>query len=302
MNVRGSALRGACAIGVSFALLGPCGVRQADASTVITSGGYGLFASIVQNSPVYGRPGVYGQIGEVDVINGTAPAPYSYSSSTPSFQGSASLFAPVLDISTGVLTGAASSPYPPTSTGTATFTVDSLLMTLGVPMAPPLLDISATSLTGTSSISGIGPLSTTGSSTLEDLSISGGLIGAPISLPGVVDPPANDVLFNSGSLEIIANAQGGYNNGIEAGMTTIPLEIFFNGGDAPSALGGVVDFGFSYTQISTAPEPAAWIEMLVGVGLMGAVLRRRRKRVPAPTTVTPKRARSAAQCSCSIST
>lgn len=279
MSPQRSALRGACAITLSFALLGPCGVQQADASTMMTSGGYGLFASISQTNPVYGQPGVYGQISEVNPINGTAPAPYDYSSSAPSFHGSASLFVLVLDVSTGLVTGAASSPYPPTPTSTATFTVHSLSMTLGAPKATPLLDISATSLSGTSSVSGIGPLSTTGSSTLENLNISGAAIGAPISLPGLVAPPVNDVLFNSGSLEIVANWQGGYNTGIEAGMTTVPLEIFFNGGAAPGSLDGLVAFGFSYAGISTAPEPAAWLEIFLGLGLMGVALRGRRKPV-----------------------
>ena len=276
MNVQRSALKHACAMGVSFALLGPGAVRQADAATVISSGGYDAFATL------YVEGGGVGEVGEVNAVNETTPGPYSDTSSAPSFQGSANLDVLVLAISTGLLTAAASSPYPPTPTGSATFTVNSLSMTLGAPTAPPLLDLSATSLTGTSSASGIGPLSTTGSSTLEDLSISGGLIGAPISLPGVVAPPANDVLFKTGSTEIIANAQGGFNTGTDASMTTIPLEILFSGGYAPNSLSGEVNFGFSYAAISTAPEPAAWLETLLGVGLMGAVLRLRRKRVPAP--------------------
>lgn len=274
MNERVNAMTGAFVICMSVALLDVGAIHPAAAATVVTSGGYDVFASLLQSNG-YGMGGVYGQIGEVDALADTAPGPYDAVRSLPSFQGAANLGPYVITITTGPETAAVSSPYRPTPTGMAAFSIDSLSMVLGPPSGPPILEISATTISGTTSASAVGGLSTTGSSTLEDLSLSGTLIGAPISLPGLVAPPANDVLFDKGGTEIIANYQGGYDTGTDIGQTTIPLDVFI-GGSAAGGVSGLVNFGFNAAAVSTAPEPAVWFEILVGVGLTGAALRRRR--------------------------
>jgi hypothetical protein len=101
---------------------------------------------------------------------------------------------------------------------------------------------------------------------------------------GVLDESVSGSLVSEDLLYVTAN--GAYNNSI---LDSLTLSNTFNNGEA---LFGIYDTdtnqyveetflelnNFGTAQISGVPEPATWAMMLVGVGAVGAVLRRRQKR------------------------
>jgi hypothetical protein len=225
--------------------------------------------------------------------SGSAPAPYSNTNTVASLTSSTSLIAiPLvtsgLDLNTGLITDTASSGFPPAVSGTANSTINNLSSNLGlttgiIPITVSVLDISATTISSTSSVSGSGVLSATGLTTLEDLNISGTAVGGTIEAGANLTPAANDVIFNAGGLEIILNAQTKTGDGITSdGITTDAIEVIFNdfllNGDL---LNGDVVIGQSMADIegrASVPEPAAWALMLTGFAGLGAMLRMRRRK------------------------
>jgi hypothetical protein len=59
------------------------------------------------------------------------------------------------------------------------------------------------------------------------------------------------------------------------GLSTAPVDAGGFGGQAPQTL-------FATANIAAVPEPSTWAMMIIGVGAMGAVLRRNRGK-PIPT-------------------
>jgi hypothetical protein len=259
------------------------GASPAGAVTTISSSAYGLGVdlSILTLVDV--------GVGPTAVYGGTAPIAYGGSQSVASVNASVGLLIAALSVNTGLLKASASSPFTPTPTGTATGEVDGLGSGLALLVGGTVLDISADTIKSTSSVSGAGALDATGATTLENLKITGlsALGGTDVDLSGTVTPVANDVVFNSNGLEIELNQQThtGANGPASSsdGMTTNALVIDFKnfllGGDL---LNGSFIVGHSQADIEgspvgAVPEPAAWIEMLAGVGLLGFVARRRRR-------------------------
>jgi hypothetical protein len=221
-------------------------------------------------------------IGPVNPLAADAPPSYSYAQSLASLNVGASLAVADLGISTGLLNVSVASPYTPTPTGTATSSINNLGVDLDASILT-LLDVSATTLSSTSSVSGVGgTLSAVGSSTIENLNVSGLLIGAPITLSGIISPPVDDTIFNVGGLAITLNYQNPLGNGVTSdGVLTIPLLISFNNFVLGAGiLNGDIGLAASGAEIDTTspmPEPSAWVGMLLGVGLIGAAARRRAK-------------------------
>ena len=226
-------------------------------------------------------------IGPINPVGGSAPPAYSVSNTVASVTVSNDLstlgvLSSNLGATTGVLSSSASSPFTPTPTGTATATVNGLNLNLSASGLAPLtlLSLSATTVTSTTSVSGFGSLQAHGSSSIEGLTLNGSLIGLG-ALSGVtyINPPANDVIFDAGGLEVILNQQIPLGGGV--GLQTNAIAVLFN--DVPlgvSLVDGSIDVATSQALISgapaPAPEPASWVMMLSGAALCGAMLRRQR--------------------------
>ena len=226
-------------------------------------------------------------IGPVNPVGGSAAPAYSVSNTVASVAVSNDLstlgvLSSNLGATTGVASSSASSPWTPTPTGTATATVNGLDLHLNAIGLLPvsLLGLTATTITSTTSVSGYGALSAHGSTSIENLTLNGSLVGAA-SLSGVtyINPPANDVIFDAGGLEVILNQQIPLAGGV--GLQTNAIAVLFN--DLPlgtSLVDGTIDIATSQALISgaaaPAPEPVTWTMMLVGAALCGGALRRKR--------------------------
>jgi len=269
----------------------------AGAITSISSSGYGLGIDLT----VLGFLPV--TLGPIASDSGSSPpGPYSGSNSVLSLNSSLGLgsaLSPLgsLQLKTGLLTGSASSPFMPTPTGTGTGTVDNITSLNMVAVLVKELGISATTISSTSNVSGSGSLEAFGSTTIEDLVISGTSIGSTIKVgaTAAVNPAPDDVIFDAGGLEIELNRQTftGADGATSTadGITTDALYIDFNN----FALGtGLVDgdivVGESQASIfgpptPVLPEPGTWALMLVGFAGLGAALRARRRTASAPTAI-----------------
>lgn len=155
-----------------------------------------------------------------------------------------------------------------------------------MPILGSLLDISATTLTSTSTASNFGGLVLTCSSEINNLTISGlALGGGPaitVNASGLASTPVDDILFNLGGLVIVSNYQTPiYDGAVVDGIQTTALAIGFNnfafGGGLLNGIVLIADSGASVAGSPTAvPEPATWAMMLTGFGMLGVVARRRR--------------------------
>jgi hypothetical protein len=195
-----------------------------------------------------------------------------------------------LQLKTGLLTGSASSPFMPTPTGTGTGTVNNITSLNMIAGLVKELGISATTISSTSSVSGSGSLEAFGSTTIEDLVISGTAIGlTPITVgaTAAVNPAPDDIIFDSGGLEIELNRQ--VTTGADGptstadGITTDALYIdFTNFALGTGLVNGAVVVGESQAGIMgppslVIPEPGTWALMLAGFAGLGASLRARRR-------------------------
>jgi PEP-CTERM motif len=201
-------------------------------------------------------PGVLSiTLGPVLPAAGSAPPPYDVTNSN-------SLSFPLLGLSSSLVTDTASSPHPPTETGTATSTADSFFF---APVGGALFSVSATTISSTSSVTGTPTPSAAGSTTITGLSLT--IAGHTFTFSGTPSP--NDVIFSEPGLAVILNQQIP-DTTETAGITTNAVAIDFNNFALGSNhVSGAVDVGQSMASIAVIPEPATWAMMLAGFAGLG---------------------------------
>lgn len=204
--------------------------------------------------------------GPVIPAYGSSPPVYNVQNSVASFN------IPGL-IDSGVAGASAFSLLPPTPSGGASALITDFSLFIG-----PLLDISGTEVGSSSSVSGTGTPTASASTTIDNLAISGLVIGStPITVTG--SPAPNTVILDNSTigLEIVLNQQTP-DLSETAGITTDAISIIFS--NFPYGLGvvnGDIDIAGSSASIVATPEPATWAEMLAGFAVLGFLMRGRRK-------------------------
>jgi hypothetical protein len=264
---------------VAMAVLAIGLAGSAHAVTDISSSAYGLGANLTVLSLVTVGAGPF------STSAGVAPAAYSNSDTVLSVSDNLNLILGHQTLSTGVITTAASSPFPVTPTGTAAATVNNLGTGLGLLFGPSLLSIGATTITSTSSVDGTGTLTALGSSDLEGLTVTGTALGG-LTIDGSLYAHAapNTVLINLAGLEIILNEQIPSGDGVNSeGIQTNAIDIKFDHFALGTGLlsGGIIvahsqaDITGPAVPVTPVPEPATWAELLAGFVMIGGFARRR---------------------------
>jgi hypothetical protein len=255
MTSKTSAFTTICALAISASLVPTLSVSSASAALVsISSSSTGLHIALnVAGIPI--------MVGPVFPASGAAPPPYDVTTS-----GSFSL--PAVGLSAGMVIDTAGSPLPPTETGTATSTVDAFSF---APAGGAIFQVSATTISSTSSVNGTFPA--TGSTTITGLSLT--IAGQTFTFPGTQTPPANDVLLNVGGVTVTLNQQIPDTTETE-GFTTNAIAIdFADFHVGPNVVNGAIAIGQSEASLAAIPEPATWVELLVGFGAVGLLARAR---------------------------
>lgn len=190
---------------------------------------------------------------------------------------------------TNAITDTASSTYPALLSGTATSTVNGLSSNLSLVSAlVNLLSISATTLTSTSTAAKPGgTLNLTGTSLIEDLTVTDGIVGlggstVTVNAGALASTPVNDLILSAAGLNVYTNYQtpvvnGGVTDGINTAALAIKLNNFAFG---TGLLSGTILFADSQASIAAVPEPGTWAMMLFGFALTGAVIRRKQGLTP----------------------
>ena len=216
-------------------------------------------------------------VGPLYPASGTAPPAYT---SSDGF-ASASIKSGPFSLTTGLLSDTASG-----STGTGTGTASSSVSSLDLSVKSGLLtflSLTASAVSSTSSVDSTP--SATGSSSLATATLT--ILGSSITIP--INPPANDVIFNSAGLTITLNKQTA-DPEESAGITTDAIAFDFAGfpvvaGRSLNLVNGSIDIAQSFASIDVSstpavPEPSTWAMMLLGfTGLGFAGYRRSRKAV-----------------------
>ena len=155
-------------------------------------------------------------VGPLYPASGTAPPAYT---SSDGF-ASASIKSGPFSLTTGLLSDTASG-----STGTGTGTASSSVSSLDLSVKSGLLtflSLTASAVSSTSSVDSTP--SATGSSSLATATLT--ILGSSITIP--INPPANDVIFNSAGLTITLNKQTA-DPEESAGITTDAIAFDFAG-------------------------------------------------------------------------
>ncbi len=224
--------------------------------------------------------GVTFSLPPVNPVAGSGPPAYSTANTVVSFfntqnLGALGLPGDTITVTADTLNSSASSPGSTPLTATASASIQNLdfvFATTGVPI--PLFELTATTIASTSTAGG-GPA--TGSTTIQGVTLSGSLVGTPITLMIPSTLPVDDVVFNAGGVELIANEQIALPGGIATNAVDLILTSASFGGSTP--LSGNLILSHSQAQVtgvSPVPEPATWTMMLLGVAGLGAAARRRR--------------------------
>jgi hypothetical protein len=228
-------------------------------------------------------------VAPIGAVSGAAPPSYNVSSSIASANETATLSGTSLAgfqeaISTGLLlTNANGTAFAAEATATINaFDFGITSNTAVIPLS--VLSLSATTIQSYSQANSTGGLDASGFTTLEGLTLGGSALGG-LTINGSLfsNPAPNTVLFSGGGLSIILNEQLLSGDGMtNIGISTNAIAIRF----ADFALGTDVKDGsviIGHTQAAAAvggnavvPEPAAWATMLLGLGAVGHLLRRRR--------------------------
>jgi hypothetical protein len=200
--------------------------------------------------------GVPVDVGPVLPASGSAPPSYNVTNSLASFSTSLGPFS----LTTGLLTDTATSPFPPTETGTATSTTNDLAIRLD-----SIFSLTSTLISSTSSVNGTP--SATGSTTLAGLTIT--VLGSTVTIP--VNPTPNDVIFSLDGLTITLNQQIP-DLSESAGITTNAIAVDFNGfPTGVNLVNGSIDVAQSFASINvtTIPETSTWAMVLLGFAGLG---------------------------------
>lgn len=267
----------------------------AAAVTTITTSGYAFFSDVRVKSAV----GV--TVGPLAATSGTASPAYDNNASVASLDTSVGLgtvagVAAGLDIDTGLLTSrsTANGMAPgDTTTGSGRSQVNNLSLDLftkiGILPRVTTLDLTADTITSSTIVTLTGNSATlTGRSVFEDLDLR--LLSLlNVDFGAAVEFTPNFTLFDALGLRIVLNEQiAGGNGGTMQSLTTNAINIGFNdyllGGRlltgniivANSFASITIDPVVIDPPVSGIPEPAVWLQMILGFGLAGFAVRRRR--------------------------
>lgn len=256
-----SSILAVAALGLGFSFNAGATVTAGESSA------YGEFVDLI----VTPHLGVAASVtsGPVPTVSGTAPAPYdltnsALSASVPPF------------LSTGLLTVNASSDVDSLSGSrntSADATVNDLSVDLSVLLSSLGIGLTATSVQSTAAVSGdFGAFSGVGTTTFEGLTLNGvaSILSTPAPNTVLLDLPGLTVTLNE---QIINdNLPGSY------GMEVNAVHVSFDDFLAPnlSLVSGDVILSHSQAMMmGVVPEPESFAMLLAGLGLMGAVIRRR---------------------------
>jgi uncharacterized repeat protein (TIGR01451 family) len=183
------------------------------AETTAASSSYGEAVNL-SAVPILGG-GVTVTSGPVPQVGGTAPGPYTQSTSLASVAASSSLTGPIL--STGVINVSASSPVPATNQAAASAEVDN--PSLGIVGNLQLLTLSASQISSSAQIAGTcgTALTTTGSSQLTGAKLGGALASGTVN----ATPAANTELLNILGIRIVLNEQTVAGDGVTTSSLTV---------------------------------------------------------------------------------
>jgi len=246
-----------------------------------SSSAYGLSANETASAP--GLATVNVSVAPIAPASGSAPPSYNQGNTVASVNQSAAIGGALIlnqNLSTGVITSTASG----TATGsTATSTINNLSAGLNGLFDSNVLSIGATTITSTSSASSAGGLTTSGSSLIEGLRITGSLLGGlSLDLSALVNAAPNTTVLNLGGLSLIFNQQSLLGDGINSiGTSTNAIQLNFNNFiSGTRLLNGTINIGHSEAfatagAVAAVPEPATWAMMLLGFGVIGTAMRRR---------------------------
>lgn len=274
-------MRSLTALSVAAACLLPFAADPAVAAVTLSSSAYAASLHLTAAGAVKADAGFGAAAGSAD------PA-YSQDGGVASINQSATLAGNLVNsasemLQAGVGTSNASSGGIASNKATATTELQNvsfamnnqLLSTLAV---TGLLNLGVSDITSTTTvgIDGSGFYGT-GSSLLAGLTVSGSLLTAAIDGSAYANAAANTVLLSLAGLKVILNEQVATQTTTGMAMQTNAVHIALsdyslNG----SLLNGDVILGHSQAQVGGVPEPATWGCMIVGLGAVGASLRRRR--------------------------
>lgn len=184
-------------------------------------------------------------------------------------------------VSTGLISASASSDG---TTGQANATINNLSLGLNA-LFTSFLSVSSGVISSTTTFDGSNFL---GVSSIANLAVNSAILTLPLNTSVLAQTGANRTLLDALGLKITLNEQIGTDTtsgGINTrSLTTNALHIAYNdfafGG---GLLNGDIIVGQSQvTATAPVPEPATWGMMILGFGMIGALLRSRRSQ----TTVT----------------
>lgn len=271
--------------GLAAIFLAGVAVVPAQAATTISSSAYDLRVNLTLLSLVGVSAGPFSQ------ASGSGSTAYSDSDSFAGVDetlnlGALSLVGVRQTLDTGLLLTSAQSSLPVQS-GSARATVNDLSTRLGTVFLgnfTSLLSINASEVVSRSQVGAIGGANASGFTSIAGLVISGAALGGlVIDGSAFVNPDPNTILLDLLGLRIVLNEQTpiGAQTATSAGISTNAIRLIFNSFSIGGGLlSGDVIIAHSEAQIGDAvgsvPEPATWVQMILGFGLIGLVARRRK--------------------------
>lgn len=275
--------------------------QSSQAITVVTTSAYSVYSSITA-ADVVGAVITSG-----DAVGNEGAPDFNLTTNVASLDadvdlGILALVRAGLALNTGILSSTATANVNPLSpgsstAGTARSTVDDLGVSLftqltnlltGDPVGPPIttVGIGADVITSESYVAQVGTIAqVSGRSVFSNLELSV-LSLLNFSLGANAEVLPNFVLLDALGLRLTLNEQLVVGNGTEsAAITTNAIHAIFDdyllGG---RLISGDLIIGHSRAEIvidpnitPPIPEPAVWLQMIAGFGLVGAVVRRRRE-------------------------
>jgi hypothetical protein len=259
----------------------PLSLSPAYSAVTLSSSAYGASVNIAAGGVVQANA-LFG------AAAGTADPAYNQSGGVASINHNATVASNILNaasetLQSGVVTSSASSGGVNSNAATATTALNNvsfgfnnqLLSTLAL---NGLLNLGIGTLTSSTTV-GIGASGFygTGSSLISGLNITGSLLSASIDGSLYANAAANTVLLSLAGLKVVLNEQISSQNMSSLAMQTNAVHIALsNYAIDGSLLNGDVILGHSQAEVGGVPEPATWGMMIVGLGAVGASLRRKR--------------------------